>query len=108
MHHDYYVYNMASAKRVLYVGMTIDLVHRGAQHRQHAIPGFTKRYNVDRLVYFEHTHDARASIVREKEIKSWVRAKKVALIESVNPAWDDLYHSIATPVPTGMVSRDLK
>jgi putative endonuclease len=102
MHHDYYVYIMASRKRVLYVGMTNDLVRRGAQHRQHALPGFTRRYNVDRLVYFEHTHDVRAAIAREKEIKGWVRAKKVAAIESVNPAWDDLYDSIASPVPAGL------
>jgi putative endonuclease len=102
MHHDYYVYFMASQNRVLYVGMTNDLVHRGAQHKQHAIPGFTKRYNVDRLVYFEHTHDVHAAIAREKEIKSWVRAKKVALVESVNPAWDDLYDSIASPIPAGL------
>ncbi|HEX6910066.1 MAG TPA: GIY-YIG nuclease family protein [Longimicrobium sp.] len=108
MHHDFYVYIMASRKRVLYVGMTNDLVRRGAQHRQHAIPGFTKRCNVDQLVYFEHTHDARAAIAREKEIKRWTRTKKVVLIESLNPAWDDLYDSIAAPVSAGPVSWDSK
>ncbi|HEX6042709.1 GIY-YIG nuclease family protein [Longimicrobium sp.] len=97
MHHNYYVYLLASAKHVLYVGMTNNLVHRVAQHRQRLTPGFTKRYNVDRLVYFEHTHDANAAIAREKEIKSWVRAKKVQLIETMNPSWDDLYESIAFP-----------
>lgn len=69
MHHNYYVYLLASAKRVLYVGMTNDLLRRVAQHRQRLVPGFTKRYNVDCLVYFEHTHDVNAAIAREKEIK---------------------------------------
>jgi putative endonuclease len=61
------------------------------------VPGFSKRYNVDQLVYFEHTHDALGAIEREKELKSWVRAKKVKLIESRNAAWSDLYDSIALP-----------
>jgi putative endonuclease len=95
MDHNYYVYILSSRKRVLYTGVTNDLVRRTAQHKQHAIPGFSKRYNVDQLVYYEHTHDASAAIAREKELKGWVRAKKVALIESVNPGWNDLYDSIA-------------
>jgi putative endonuclease len=97
MDNNYYVYILASRKRVLYVGMSNDLVRRAAQHKQHAVPGFSKRYNVDQLVYYEHTHAADAAIAREKELKGWVRAKKVALIESVNPRWEDLYDSIALP-----------
>jgi putative endonuclease len=79
--------------------MTNDLIRRMHQHRQHLISGFSKRYNVDRLVYFEHTHDAAAAIAREKEIKGWVREKKVRLIESLNPEWKDLYDSLTAQVP---------
>jgi putative endonuclease len=94
MNHNYYVYIVASKKGVLYVGMTNDLVRRVHQHKQRLIAGFTKRYNVDRLVYFEHTHDAAAAIAREKELKSWVREKKIQLVESLNPQWSDLTDSL--------------
>jgi putative endonuclease len=97
MNHNYYVYILASEKRVLYVGATNDLIRRVTQHKQRAIPGFTKKYNVKQLVYFEHTHDVSAAIAREKELKSWVRTKKIALIEAMNPGWVDLYDAIATP-----------
>jgi putative endonuclease len=89
--HNYYVYILSSTHGVLYVGMTNDLIHGVAQHKQRKIPGFSKRYNVDRLVYFEHTHDVEAAIAREKQIKGWTREKKAALIESRNPQWVDLY-----------------
>jgi putative endonuclease len=91
MDHNYYVYILASTNRVLYIGMTNDLLFRIGQHKQRLIPGFTKRYNVERLVYYEHTHDVQAAIAREKQIKGWVRKKKVSLIESLNPEWVDLY-----------------
>ena len=97
MHHNYYVYILSSTNGVLYVGMTNDLIHRVAQHKQGAIAGFTKRYNVNQLVYFEHTHHVDAAIVREKQIKKWVREKKVALIESRNPHWVDLYPGLVVP-----------
>jgi putative endonuclease len=85
----YYVYILASRSRVLYTGMTNDLAHRLRQHRNKEIPGFTRRYNVTRLVYYE-TYDRPAdAIAREKEIKGWRRAKKVSLIESDNPTWTD-------------------
>ena len=91
MDHNYYVYILSSTKGVLYVGMTNDLVRRVAQHKRREVPGFTKRYNVDELVYFEHTHDVTAVIAREKQIKGWVREKKADLIEAQNPQWVDLY-----------------
>ena len=91
MDHNYYVYILSSTNGVLYVGMTNDLVHRVAQHKKREIPGSSKRYNVDRLVYFEHTHHVDAAIAREKQIKGWVREKKAALIESRNQQWVDLY-----------------
>jgi len=86
----HYVYIMASISRVLYVGVTNDLHRRVWEHKEKRVGGFTKRYNVTRLVYYEETNDARVAIEREKQIKGWLRAKKVALIEAVNPGWSDL------------------
>ncbi len=90
MEKTYWVYILASRSNVLYVGVTNNLKYRVYQHRKKLVPGFTRRYNVTRLVYFETTHDIRAAIRREKHIKGWLRAKKVALIKSANPKWEDL------------------
>ena len=87
---EYYVYIMANRARTLYVGVTNNLARRVQQHKSALIPGFTSKYGLNRLVYFEVTSDVLAAIEREKQIKGWLRAKKVALIESVNPQWDDL------------------
>ena len=86
------VYIMANRHRtVLYVGVTSNLRKRIAEHQAGVHPSsFTKRYNIDRMVYFDMSSDIRAAIAREKQIKGWTRAKKVALIESVNPEWRDL------------------
>ena len=86
----FYVYIMASDHRTLYTGVTNDLEKRLFEHREGVTKGFTKKYNVHRLVYFEETEDPLAAIVREKQIKGWSRAKKVALIEGRNPQWEDL------------------
>jgi putative endonuclease len=86
----YYVYILASRSRTLYVGVTRDLVRRLHEHRSGLIPGFTSRYHIHRLVYFETTNDVRAAIAREKQIKGWVRERKVELITSANPTWRDL------------------
>ena len=86
----YYVYLMASRSRVLYTGMTNDLERRVNEHKAGLAKGFTRRYRATRLVYFEEHTDVRQAIAREKQIKSWLRAKKVALVESTNPAWNDL------------------
>ena len=86
----YYVYIMASRSRVLYVGVTGDLVHRVEQHKQKVVEGFTQKYNVTMLVYYEVTNDVHAALAREKQIKGWRRSKKVALIESMNLTWKDL------------------
>jgi putative endonuclease len=83
------VYILASKSRVLYVGMTNDLRRRMFEHRA-AASGFTSRYRVNRLVYFEVTENPAAAIAREKELKGWRRTKKRALIEATNPSWDDL------------------
>ena len=76
---------------VLYTGMTNNIIRRVAEHKQKIVPGFTKQYNVDKLVYFETFEDAPNAIAREKQIKAGSRKKKEALINSVNPEWKDLY-----------------
>lgn len=86
----YYVYILASKTRVLYTGVTNDLKRRMWEHKKKLVPGFTRKYNVTHLVYFESSSDVRRAIVREKAIKGWLRSKKVALIEGVNPRWKDL------------------
>lgn len=86
----YYVYIMASRSRTLYIGVTNDLMRRVYEHKDKLVSGFTTKYNISRLVYFEQTCDINAAISREKQIKGWLRAKKIVLIESVNPTWQDL------------------
>jgi len=86
----YYVYIMTNSSRTLYTGVTNDLVRRVYEHKEKLIKGFTQKYNITRLVYYEITSDVRAAIQREKQIKGWLRKKKTALIESVNPEWKDL------------------
>ncbi len=83
------VYICASLSRTLYIGVTSDLLRRMSQHRARAA-GFTARYRVDRLVYFEHAPDMRSAIAREKQLKRWARWKKVRLIEAGNDGWLDL------------------
>ena len=86
----YYVYILANRSKMLYTGVTNNLQRRLSEHKQHLGTGFTSKYHVTRLVYFEETSDVRAAIEREKCIKGWLGAKKVALIESCNPDWRDL------------------
>ncbi len=86
----YFVYIMTNHSRRLYTGVTGDLARRAFEHRNGMVPGFTSKYALDRLVYFEETNDPDAAIGREKQIKGWKRGKKIALIESVNPGWADL------------------
>jgi putative endonuclease len=94
----YCVYILASKiGGTLYTGVTSNLVGRIYQHKNNVIAGFTKRYGVHRLVYFEVHQDVREAIRREKRIKKWNRAWKVRLIEESNPDWNDLYHSISSP-----------
>ncbi len=81
---------MYSASRRLYVGVTGNLTRRVHQHREREIKGFASKYHMVRLVYVEATSDVLSAIRREKQIKGWVRAKKIRLIESMNPEWKDL------------------
>jgi putative endonuclease len=86
----YSTYILASHSRTLYIRVTNDLVRRMRQHKEGLHTGFAARYRVNRLVYYETFGDIRCAIAREKELKGWLRLRKIELIESTNPAWDDL------------------
>ncbi len=81
----YYVYILSSRSRTIYTGITNNLERRVYQHKQHLVPGFTTHYLIDRLVYYEETESIQSALTREKQIKGWLRAKKIALIEAINP-----------------------
>ncbi len=88
---NYYVYILTNwNNKVIYIGVTNDLRRRLYEHKNELIDGFTKKYHVHKLVYYEHTSDVRAAIAREKQLKGWLRAKKNALVETMNPQWKDL------------------
>ncbi len=89
--HNYCVYILTTDNnKVMYVGVTNDLMRRIYEHKNKLIKGFTRHYNIQKLVYFEHSPDINAAIAREKQLKGWRRAKKNALVETVNPEWRDL------------------
>jgi len=90
MQKGYFVYIMSSQRRVLYVGITSNLPLRVWQHKTGAVEGFTSKYKVTQLAYYENFDNVRNAIHREKEIKGWIRQRKIELIESVNPNWKDL------------------
>lgn len=93
----YYVYLLASQKHgTLYLGVTNNIVRRAYEHRTKAVDGFTKRYGIDKLVWFEIYDDIASAITREKELKKWRRDWKIRLIEDANPDWTDLYPNIAS------------
>ena len=89
----YYVYILASTTNYsVYIGVTNDLIRRVYEHKMHADPkSFTSRYSVHKLVYYEQTSSINAALEREKQLKGWRRSKKNALIETMNPGWEDLY-----------------
>ena len=86
----YYVYIISGKSGVIYVGVTNNLERRVYEHKHKLIQGFTEKYNIDRLIYFEATEDISSALAREKQIKGWRRAKKISLIEEINPGWKDL------------------
>ena len=91
----YYVYIIASRRDgAIYIGVTNNLVRRAYEHRIKAVPGFTSKYNITQLVWFEIYDDPVSAITREKELKKWKRSWKIQLIEAENPDWKDLYESI--------------
>jgi putative endonuclease len=87
---EYYVYLLTNTTGMLYTGVTNNLERRVYEHKNKLLPGFTEKYNFNQLVYFEGTSDINAAITREKQIKGWLRNKKVALINTTNPEWKDL------------------
>ncbi|WP_028845137.1 GIY-YIG nuclease family protein [Thermodesulfovibrio thiophilus] len=95
MKEQYYVYIMTNKyNTVLYVGVTNDLVRRVYEHKNKLVKGFTAKYNIVKLVYYETHEDIKEAIKREKQIKGWLRAKKEELIKTMNPSWKDLYEKI--------------
>src|SRR4051794_16778148 len=94
----YWVYILASKiGGTLYIGVTNDLVRRMYEHRMGLADGFTKRYRIHRLMYFEQFDDIEAAITREKQLKKWKRSWKIDLVEKANPNWIDLYYQISSP-----------
>lgn len=87
---EYYVYIMTNSTRKLYTGVTNDLHRRVYEHKNKLIPGFTSKYNLTWLVYYEMTNDVVSAIRREKQVKGWLRSKKITLVGSMNPEWKDL------------------
>ncbi len=91
----YYVYILASKKNgTLYIGITSDLIKRAWEHKQKIVQGFTEKYNIDKLVYYEEYNNAELAIQREKQLKKWNRSWKVRIIEEQNTEWKDLYCDI--------------
>ena len=96
MDRTFFVYIVTNKRNtVLYTGVTNDLVRRVHEHRTKAVPGFSVRYNLDKLVFFEMAATVENAIAREKQIKAGSRARKVALVEAMNPAWRDLFEEVA-------------
>jgi len=95
MSQNYYVYILASKRNgTLYIGVTQDLLKRVDLHKKELLDGFTKKYNVKRLVYYEVYQDIKDAILREKRLKKWKRGWKIRLIEEKNPNWEDLYYKL--------------
>ena len=96
----YYVYILASRRNgTLYIGVTSDLIKRIWEHKEKVVEGFTKTYNVDKLVYYEQYRDPESAIKREKRLKKYKRQWKIDLIESENPRWKDLYEELISGLP---------
>lgn len=95
MHTESYVYLLTNKhNNVLYTGVTNNLIRRIYEHKAKLVKGFTQRYNVDRLVYYEACANIVEAIQREKQIKGWTRKRKDTLVNDINPQWEDLYHSL--------------
>ncbi len=86
----YYVYIMTNKSKTLYTGVTNNLERRVYEHKNKLVAGFTSKYNTTKLVHYEETNDVQEALAREKQIKGWLRSKKIALIEVENPEWKDL------------------
>ena len=94
----FWVYILSNRSHILYIGVTNGLRKRILQHRKHTPASFTARYKIDRLVYFEHFQYINNAIAREKELKHWTRSQKIALVESLNPTWEELMPGDTDPI----------
>ena len=95
MQHNYFIYILTNkANKVVYIGVTNDLKRRVYEHKMKLFPGFTRRYNLNKLVYFERYQNIDEAIIREKRLKKWKRSWKDDLINSANPEWNDLYEEV--------------
>jgi putative endonuclease len=103
--HRYAVYIMASRSHTFYVGFTNNIERRVRQHKRRELEGFTARYNIDRLVWYQIFGDVHAAIAREKQLKRWRREKKIRLIESKNPTWQDLSAEWGKPISWQDIDR---
>jgi len=104
---DCYVYILASRKNgTLYIGVTDDLIRRIYEHKNGLAEGFSKKYDVKTLVYFESGNDIKSAIEREKQLKKWDRSWKIRLIEKSNPEWNDLYDNLVNGFPTKTFGND--
>jgi putative endonuclease len=93
----YFVYILANQRNgTLYIGVTGDLIRRVREHKNKIADGFTKKYDVDKLVWFEETTEVESAIIKEKQLKKWNRKWKLELIEKTNPSWKDLYYKLTT------------
>jgi putative endonuclease len=104
---NFYVYIMASLSGTLYIGVTNNIHSRTLDHKSGESPGFTQKYDCNRLVYYETFRYVRSAIAREKEIKGWSRKKKIALVESINPKWLDLAEGWDRPSQATLRGKDL-
>ena len=101
----YYVYIMTNNSKTLYTGITNNLARRVYEHKHKLVEGFTKKYNITKLVYYEEINSILDAIAREKQIKGWLRVKKIALIESANPQWKDLSENWFEDVDSSLCSE---
>ncbi|MGO9824480.1 MAG: GIY-YIG nuclease family protein [Terriglobales bacterium] len=104
----YYVYIMASRSLTLYTGVSGDIYHRALQHKAGEVEGFTKQYHINRLLYYETFKYVNNAIAREKQVKAWTRAKRLALIKTMHPTWQDLAEGWgeSTKLPIPRFARD--
>ena len=98
--HNYYVYIMSSVSRVIYIGVTNNLIRRAEEHKDEVANGFSKKYKTNKLVHYEYFNQISDAIRREKELKGWRREKKIDLIEKTNPRWQDLYEELTDRDPS--------
>ena len=108
MSKEYYVYIMTNKSRTLYTGVTNDLMRRVHEHKNKLVKGFTSKYNIQYLVFYESTTDVHAALAREKQIKGWLRSKKIALIDSMNPTWKDLSEEWFVPPQIANSEKEVK